>query len=197
MKPEEHKIIHLLKLGDNIAYKYLYDHYYVLLCSIAFEYVKDYFLAGTIVDDLIFNLWEKKEHLEIKSLQSYLVRAVRNRCINHLHLEREKREIAFSAMNIQDKKKIVSSEAFEYPLAILMESELEDKIAQAIENLPEECKRVFKLSRFENKRYEEIAQDLGISVNTVKYHMKNALSRLHKELAGYLILFICCWLSFL
>lgn len=196
MRKEEQKIIEQLKQGNNAAYKYLYDQYYVLLCSIAYEFLKDYFLAQTIVDDLILNLWQKRENLEISFLRSYLVRAVRNRCINHLNLEHERKEIAFSLVNPDDKERISHSEGFEYPLGILMENELEEKINQAIERLPEDCRQVFKLSRFENKRYDEIAETLNISVNTVKYHMKNALSRLHKDLSHYLTLFFYCLLSF-
>lgn len=190
MKQEEQKIIEQLKQGDNAAYKYLYDQYYVLLCSIAYEFLKDYFLAETIVDDLILNIWQKRENLEITFLRSYLVRAVRNRCINYLNLEQERKEIAFSFINPNDKERIFHSKVSEYPLGILIENELEEKIAQAIERLPEDCRQVFTLSRFENKRYDEIGETLGISVNTVKYHMKNALSRLHKELSQYLILIL-------
>ncbi|MDR3262144.1 MAG: RNA polymerase sigma-70 factor, partial [Tannerella sp.] len=98
-KEVEQKIIDLLKQGDNTAYKYVYDHYYTLLCAIAYEYLKDGFLCESMVDDLIFHLWEKRTTLEITtSLKSYLVRAIRNRCINYLKLERERREVTFSSM---------------------------------------------------------------------------------------------------
>lgn len=188
MKEEEQNIIRLLKQGENLAYKYIYDHHYTLLCSIGYEYLKDDFLAETIADDVIFHLWERRELLDITtSLRSYLVRAVRNRCINHLNLEREKREVSFSAIGCNEAHILDYSEAIEYPLAVLLENELENKITQAIENLPEDCQRVFKMSRFEEKSYEQIANELGISVNTIKYHMKNALSRLSNDLSKYLI----------
>jgi RNA polymerase sigma-70 factor (ECF subfamily) len=57
---------------------------------------------------------------------------------------------------------------------------------KAVDSLPEECGRVFRLSRFEEKKYEEIARELGISVNTVKYHVKHALVLLHEALGKYL-----------
>lgn len=191
MKDEEQKIIHLLKLGENTAYKFIYDNHYALLCSIAYEYLKDVFLAETIVDDVIFHLWQKRETIAItSSLRSYLVRAVRNRCINYMELERERREITFSSMNIQEINHITHSEALEYPLASLLEKELEREIMDAIENLPKDSKRVFMMSRFEEKSYEQIATTLDISVNTVKYHIKNALSRLSHDLSKYLITFL-------
>jgi RNA polymerase sigma-70 factor (ECF subfamily) len=188
MKNNEKEIIRLLKQGDNIAYKYIYDYYYVLLCAIAYEYLQDDFLAESIVGDLIFNLWEKRETIEITtSLRCYLIRSVRNRSINYLNLEREKREITFSSVDIGQKENIFCSETFDYPLAKLLENELEEKIAEAIENLPRDCSRIFKMSRFEDKRYEQIASELGVSVNTVKYHIKNALQRLNNDLSKYLI----------
>ena len=70
----------------------------------------------------------------------------------------------------------------------LLERELEDEINKAIESLPSECKRVFLKSRFEGKKHEEIANELNISVSTVKYHLKNALISLSEALEKYLII---------
>ena len=193
-KKEELHLIHSLKSGNNQAYKYIYDHHYVLLCKIAYEFLKDDFLAESIVDDIIFHLWEKRDTLEITtSLRSYLVQAVRNRCINYLNLEREKREVRFSVIDRQNEWINSVFPSDDYPLARLLENELEQEIRNAINRLPEECKVVFKKSRFEEKRYEQIAEELGISVNTVKYHIKNAISRLSADLSKYLLLLICCF----
>lgn len=193
-KKEELHLIHSLKSGNNQAYKYIYDHHYVLLCKIAYEFLKDDFLAESIVDDIIFHLWEKRDTLEITtSLRSYLVQAVRNRCINYLNLEREKREVRFSVIDQQNEWINSVFPSDDYPLARLLENELEQEIRNAINRLPEECKVVFKKSRFEEKRYEQIAEELGISVNTVKYHIKNAISRLSADLSQYLLLLICCF----
>ena len=73
-----------------------------------------------------------------------------------------------------------------YPLGRLLEKELENEIMNAINRLPDECRKVFNMSRFENRKYEEIAQELKISVNTVKYHIKHALALLHEDLGKYL-----------
>ncbi|MDR0845181.1 MAG: RNA polymerase sigma-70 factor [Tannerella sp.] len=187
MKSEEQEIIRLLKLGDNSAYKYIYDHHYSLLCATAFEYLKDDFLAQTTVDDLIVHLWEKRESLEITtSLRSYLVRSVRNRCINYLQLEREQKEVTFSSMEPHEYESILNSEALDHHLALLLEKVLDGKIMADIVHLPIESRRIFKMSRFEGKRYEDIAHELAISVNTVKYHIKNALAHLNDELSDYL-----------
>ena len=191
MDNTETLIVEQLKAGNENAYRYLYDHHYALLCHVANGYLKDQFLSETIVGDTIFHLWEIRETLDISvSIRSYLLRAVRNRCINYLNSEREKREIAFSALmpdEMTDDKIILSDS---YPLGTLLERELENEIYKAIDKLPDECRRVFAKSRFEGKSYEEISRELGISVNTVKYHIKNALALLQKRLDNYLHLLI-------
>ncbi|MDR2680140.1 MAG: RNA polymerase sigma-70 factor [Tannerella sp.] len=184
MNGQEQVIIDLLKNGDNRAYKYLYDHHYAILCRIAYEFLKDDFLAQSVADDLIMHIYENRESLTITSpIRTYLVRAVKNRCINHLQLEREKKEISFSAL---EKPCPDLPDADEYPLANLIEREMEDEVKNAVNKLPAECRVVFEKSRFEGKSYQEIASDLNISVNTVKYHIKNALATLRKNLAEYL-----------
>lgn len=172
-----------LKRGDNKSYKYLYEKHYVILCGIAYQYVNDTFLAKSIVSDVILHLWEIRDRLSIDgSLRRYLVTSVRNKCLDYLKSERLQREVSLSSSECEDK----IWESDNYPLGKLLENELEQKINAALDNLPIECKRVFFKSRFENKKYEIISEELGISVSTVKYHMKNAVRLLYKELGKYL-----------
>lgn len=188
MENTELFIIEGLKQGKEEAYRYLYEHHYVALCHVAKGYVGDEALAEHLVGDVIFHLWEVRETLDIRiSLRSYLVRAVRNRCLDYLDSRKQKHEITFSELEGDDSLGERYILADDYPLGILLEKELEHKIRQAIGRLPEECRRVFLKSRFEEKKYEEIARELGISINTVKYHIKSALSLLCKELGEYLL----------
>lgn len=195
MEITERIIIEQLKRGNEEAYKYLYRHHYALLCHIAREYVGDDFLAETLVGDVIFHLWEIHEALDIQvSLRSYLVRAVRNHCMDYLSSKKERTEVAFSSIPEEGEMRYLLSD--DYPLGSLLEHELEEEIHHAIRNLPEVCRKVFIKSRFEGKKYEEIATELNISVNTVKYHIKSALSSLHPELGRYLIILILFFFDF-
>jgi RNA polymerase sigma-70 factor (ECF subfamily) len=72
------------------------------------------------------------------------------------------------------------------PIGILMEKELQNVVDLAVNRLPEQTKKVFELKRYENLSYEEISIQLNISINTVKYHIKNALKILREELGEYL-----------
>jgi RNA polymerase sigma-70 factor (ECF subfamily) len=89
-------------------------------------------------------------------------------------------------MSAKESESVQYAQSSEYPLAVLLESELEEKIRQCVENLPEDCRNVYRKSRYEDKSHEQIARESGISINTVKYHIKNALARLKNDLAEYL-----------
>lgn len=173
--------------GNDLAYRYLYDNHYVALCHVANEYVHDHFTAETIVDDAIFHLWEIRDKLNIAtSLRSYLLKAVRNRCLNHL--EANKKNVSISSELEESKGAFFINDA--HPLGSLLDKELEEEISAAINRLPEDTRRVFEMSKFDGKKYEEIAAELGISVNTVKYHIKKSLSSLRNDLSKYLFLMI-------
>lgn len=196
MENAEKTLIEQLKQGDEQSYKYIYDHHYVFLCYIANSYVKDHFTAETIVGDTIFHLWEIRDTLDISiSLRSYLCRAVRNRCINYVTSECERHEVQLSSLvneNMQEERAFVSVDS---PLENLLDNEFEENVNKSIEKLPEECRTVFKKSRFEEKKYAQIAQELGISTNTVKYHIKNALSALQVDIEKYMLIFLLFLLS--
>ncbi len=76
----------------------------------------------------------------------------------------------------------------DHPLSRLLEIEMSAKIDEIINNLPDECRRVYRMSREEGKSNQEIAKEIGISVNTVKYHIKKALRVISSQLLSYLIL---------
>jgi len=191
MNLSEHSIIDGLKHGDNWAYKHIYDYHYVLLCKIAYSFLKDDFLAKALVSDLIIDIYEKRETLVITfSLRSYLVRAVINDCRDYFKSEQFKQKTQTSTLDMSDNLLTSIENQNDYPLGTLLEKELEQEIRLAVERLPVECRTVFEKSRFEGKTYEAIATELNISVNTVKYHIKNALSQLRKDLDKFLVLII-------
>lgn len=190
----ESYIIEQLKQGDEKAFKYIYDRHYALLCRFAYQLLGDAPLAEEVVGDVIFYLWEHRAEIDIVcSLRAYLLRAVRNRCLNELNSLRSRMECRLSSLAQPESMELLEALFVEekHPLGVLLEQELETKLADCIEELAPECRAVFKKSRMEQKKYEEIAGELGISVNTVKYHMKNALTILHAKLGEYLRLLIC------
>lgn len=188
MDRTEEIIVKQLKEGRDKAYEFIYNYQYPILCHIAEQYVHDVFLAETIVSDVIFHVWEIRDSLNIQtSIRSYLAQSVRNRCINYLKSQVQQRELVLDKGNITDLPLVKYIQSDDYPLGRLLSDELEDQISEAINRLPEESRRVFCMSRFEGKKNQEIANELGISINTVKYHMKRALAMLQEDLHKYLL----------
>ncbi|HTN37024.1 MAG TPA: RNA polymerase sigma-70 factor [Arachidicoccus sp.] len=189
MDQNEEIIILQLKEGLEEAYKYIYNTYYVSLCHIANNYLKDAYQSEIIVGDTIFHLWEIRDSLQVQTtLLGYLITAVRNRSINYLSSARVKHEVPVSHLyNEDDSEMDAYATSRDFALDGLLEKELNIELERAICALPAECKIVFVKSRFEKKRYEEISQELGISVNTVKYHIKNALRFLRERLGKYAV----------
>ena len=184
----DNNVMIYLREGNEYAFRFIFDKYYDFLCMVADSYLRDEYISETIVGDIIYNLWEIKDNIDIKySLRSYLVRSAKNRCINYLQQEYIQREISIN----QYEDKAAIEELFfienKHPLESLLEQELENKINSIINELSPECRAVFKMSRFDGMKYEEIASELNISVNTVKYHMKNALGKLRLELKDYIL----------
>lgn len=182
-----------LKKGEEQAFKYLYDCHYALLCRFAYQILRDKLLSEETVSDTIFHLWEHREDIDITcSIRAYLMKAVRNRCLNIIKSPYFQREIHSSALLVSENIDFLDTVFIEmkHPLGYLLEQELEDKLMQLINKLPKECRTVFKKSRFEEKTYDQISQELNISVNTVKYHMKNALAFLQSNLHDYLKLLV-------
>ncbi len=185
-----------LKAGDELAYRKIYDNYYVWLCRFAYQILHDEALAEEAVDDAILHLWEHRREIdEIRSLQAYLIRSVRNRCVDELRLATQRKTVPLSLLTDEENIAFLDylfRDDTRHPLGLLLEQELQTEIRRCIATLPEECRRVFLKSRVEQKKYEEISVELGISVNTVKYHIKKALSLLHKRFGPYLEILITC-----
>ena len=184
---DQNSMVNALKKGNEKAYRMLYDQYYDMLCALAYQYVKDDFIAESIVGDVVFNIWEHRKTLEIHtSLKAYLIKSVRNRCINyleHLKVKRQSEQILEQQHSKQQKEYFSD---IDYPLAKIITMEMEESLAKAITALPDECREVFRLCRMEELSYAEVSAQLHISVNTVKYHMKNALAQLREQFKDYL-----------
>ena len=165
----DNNVMIYLREGNEYAFRFIFDKYYDFLCMVADSYLRDEYISETIVGDIIYNLWEIKDNIDIKySLRSYLVRSVKNRCINYLQQEYIQREISIN----QYEDKAAIEELFfienKHPLESLLEQELENKINSIINELSPECRAVFKMSRFDGMKYEEISHEECIRETTVR-----------------------------
>lgn len=185
-------LIGQLRQGNKESFKWIYDHYYEQLCRFANHIIGDRGKAEEIVDDVMFDLWDRRKAIEIHELHAFLIGAVRNQCLKCLKSLAWRMQNRNSNITAQEDADFLNylTDKDSHPLAILLEHEFVDELNKAIERLPTDCRKVFKMSRYDNKKYSEIALELGISVDTVKYHMKKALRLLSSDLARYLLLWV-------
>ena len=181
MLTEEALMINPLKEGDVSVFEAIFKMYYSRLCNYAVGIIKDADEAEEIVQQTMITIWEKRSKLEITtSLKSYLYRSVHNAALNKIRQSKVRQLYAI--------EKVYEGEGFaEQASHKVIKSELENQIAAAIEKLPEQCRLVFKLSRFEEMKYAEIASHLDISVKTVENHMGKALKLMRGYLKDFLI----------
>ncbi|MDR1673340.1 MAG: RNA polymerase sigma-70 factor [Bacteroidales bacterium] len=164
-------------------FEILFRNYYERLCRYACTYVRQEDTAEGIVKDVFVTLWEEWETIDVKtSYSGYLYAAVRNGCINYLQRDR-KRHGEVTALS-DDMPLPAGVDAAEELIA----RELEEQIAQLVDALPSGCRDIFKMSRYDNLSYGQIAEVLDVSVGTVKTQIFRALEKLRKGLADYLVM---------
>ncbi len=152
------------------------------MVSFAMNYVLDQDQAEELVQEVFANVWTKAESLKIQSSpRAYLFTSTRNACLNFLKHRKVENAYLERFTFLQDQ-----GDPVEY-------DELVHRLEQALDKIPEKCREIFELNRFEGKRYKEIAEELGLSLKTVENQMGKALKILRRELGDYLPLIIWLW----
>ena len=157
--------------GDEKEFKSLFDLLYVGMVQQTTFYTNDFAVAEDVVQEIFVRLWEKRDELkEVQNLQGYLLLSVKNRCLNYLEHQQvvDKYKQYCLLQEVQDNNE--DSEQFI------------ENVGRLLEKLPEKRRRVLEMSVLEAKSYAEIAELLGISLNTVKDHVKKAYAFLREEL---------------
>lgn len=169
----------------------IYLDNYPALYNYAFTMVNDATLAEEMIHQVFLKILERNEPITIHtSVKSYLYRCVHNECINHMKHQKVKQAWQEHTVNNMKAHTENSPGKLQY-------QELEQRLRKAINELPEQCRTIFQLSRFEELKYTEIAGQLGISVKTVENQMSKALKRLRTKLADFLPLIFWLLLNML
>lgn len=178
--------LNLTDLSHAETFEKVFQSYYQPLAGFAYQYLSDHDLAEEMVQDTFSSIWQKAEKIDIKTtVKSYLYGAVRNGCLNYLKHQRVVREHEAYELGRDDADQIDFLEL----------DELQTEIDNALAQLPEKCRQIFEMSRYEEKKYQEIADELGISIKTVETQMSRALKVMRKSLHRYLPLLIF-WLMY-
>jgi RNA polymerase sigma-70 factor (ECF subfamily) len=176
--------IPLLRKGDKKAYEAVYDEFFGVLYHLCLNYLHDEKVAEELVQDTFMKLWEIRETLNDQiNIRNFLYTITKNNCLNYL---RNQKISLKHQENMKYLEMQFNYEALERLGNYLQFEELREKIDEAISKLPAEVIETFKLSRFEELSYREIAEQQGISIKTVEARISKALRILRVELRDYL-----------
>jgi RNA polymerase sigma-70 factor (ECF subfamily) len=175
--------IHGHKPDEERSFELLFRKYYLHLCAYANKFIANQQESEEIVQQLFLNVWEKKERFRFdETIRPYLFKSVKNQCLNLI-----------GHRKVTDTYYAVISEVYKNdrddpgPYDPVVVSELQGRIQHTIALLPDQCRKIFMMSRDDGLKYAQIALALGISVKTVETQMSRALAKLKFELKDYLV----------
>ena len=168
---DDENLFEKIKKKDSIAFEKVFRENYKSLYLFAENFVCDAQLAEDIIQSVFLKLWETDETTTISNLKGYLYRATKNACITHLgHLQ----------MIDRHKDKLVEALVYSQNLDVEEDVELQKKIKDAINKLPPQCQKIIYLKIYGGLKNEEIAEEMDISVNTVRTQVFRGYKMLRK-----------------
>jgi RNA polymerase sigma-70 factor, ECF subfamily len=174
----EPELLERLRRGDQAAFDAIFRAHYAQLVSVGESMLGDRGSAEEIAQDVMLELWKRREGLNVDSVRAYLIRATRNRALNQIRHDKVTRRAEPFAAREQSAPASAESD--------LADQEIVAAVKAAVQHLPERCREVFELSRVHGLKYSEIARTLEISVKTVEAQMGKALRILRERLADFL-----------
>jgi RNA polymerase sigma-70 factor (ECF subfamily) len=178
----ENEWVRGIKNGNEISFESLFNAYCQKLINFSRRYVQEKDIAENIVQDVFVNLWINRSNLDYtKSIKSYLFTAAKNNSYKHLrHLNVER---SYSISKSQDTVE-------QNPQVDIETNERSKLVNHEIEKLPDKCREIFVMSKFDKFKYSEIADILDISIKTVETQMGRALKKLKENLKHLIIILI-------
>ncbi|MCT4587626.1 MAG: RNA polymerase sigma-70 factor [Carboxylicivirga sp.] len=184
-KKSEKQIIEKLSRGDKIAFGMLFSTYHERLYLFAIHYLNNKETAEDIIQDVFGYVWEKHpELINVNNLSSWLYTITKNHCLKKIKhfkmIQRHSDELKKRQMDI------VRGALENLDASPIIFEEIKKIMDATLESLPPQVRRIFEMSRFENKKNREISDQLGISIKTVEANMSKALKVLRRRLNPYL-----------
>lgn len=172
----ENNILSLLKSDPERALSLMYDEFYNYLFSVVHRKLLDESETQDIIQSVFIDIWTKREKLLISSsLKYYLRRAAINKSLNYIRSKKKMVEEDIQLEHVDLKQ--------DYDQSLILEADdLQIQIDGALDALPPKCKIIFSLSRFEEMTYNQIAEELGISIKTVENQITKALKIMRNKI---------------
>ena len=159
------------------GFEALFRLYHNALCSHALRFVYTREVAEDIVSEVFYQLWKTEAYLSVQfTYRTYLYAAVRHRAYNYLRdeLTGSRTPASLEEMDVAGGD--------ESPQTLIEYDETFQRLEKVINELPSQCQRVFLMSRFENRKNQEIANELGIALKTVEAHLSRALTQIRRAI---------------
>lgn len=180
MQVQEPRPIPLAFNGETETFEMLFKTHFKSLYAYAYTIVKDEMAAEEMVQNVFLRIWEKKGGVDIQTpALAYLYKSVYHESLNYL--KHQKVKAAYQAHTVYQMKN-----QSDHASKKVMLSELQHQINRALNELPEQCRTIFQMSRFEELKYQEIADRLGLSIKTVENQIGKALKIMRIKLVDYL-----------
>lgn len=178
MRPSEsmtdEKLLKLIQKGNEMAFSEFFDRYWVPLLDVAIKILKDVSYAEDCVQEVFTDLWHKKFY-PIQNPGGYLHRAIKYKCIDFIR----KKKIPLETLD--HTQYLIGGDM---PDQSIEYEEMHQLLDQSIKELPNQCERIFRMSRFEQMSNKEIAEQLNLSVRTVESHIAHALRLIRLKLGS-------------
>ena len=174
------------KSGDELAFEKIFKSNHDQIVGFCNQFISDRDKAKSLTQEVFLNLWLNREKIEtLNGIRSFLYTYAKSSCLNYL---RHRKVISkYEDKQLQEKEEEINREVLEsFDFNSLEFSELEELIQKAINDLPEKCRQVFIMSRYDRKMNKEISEELNISVKAVEANMTRALKTLKSKLSEYL-----------
>lgn len=166
--------------GNIKEFELLFKRYYEPLCHYAESILKDIDIAEEIVQEFFYNYWKNRATFSIQlSLNAYLYKAIKNNSLNYIRQQNVRKRYATQTAENRIE------EDNENPQNEMEMEELNKIVEETLQQLPARCSQVFQMSRFEGKKYQEIADMLAISIKTVEADMGKALNLFREKIRRY------------
>jgi len=170
-------IIRHIKKGDRKAFRAVFDEYFNALAAFGYKYIPDQFVVEDMVQEAFISFWEKREDFNhINAVKSFLYTSVRNKCLNHLKHQ--------SVVQKHEKALVYELESDHAFTSHVIEEETFNQLFTEIRNLPPSAQEIMLLA-LNGLKNQEIADELKVSVNTVKTQKKIAYSKLKENLGSH------------
>lgn len=186
MNKNERQLFERLRNDDEAAFKVLFNDFYSKLYYFVLEFIPLKDTAEDIVQDTLVTLWNKRNELKDDSnLTSYLFTVAKNNALKRLRDKKYRQKLFSNTIDISELSLNVAALST-IDTSVCAFTDIEQIIQETLLTLPPQCRRVFELSRFQEMKNREIAEELNISVKTVEGHISKSIKTFKVALKDYL-----------